>query len=57
VDDDFHVILMGGDKVFIKCYGNNDVLSIYNDAVDFFSQLFHELRPWTQKEVVYEKSA
>jgi hypothetical protein len=48
VDDDFHVILMGGDKVFIKCYGNNDVLSIYNDAV---------LRPWTQKEVVYEKSA
>ena len=35
--DDVEVIPMGGDKVFLRCHSNDDVLKVFNYASEFFS--------------------
>jgi hypothetical protein len=53
--DDFHVVTLGGDKEFLHCLGSKEVLGVFNEVDDFFSQFFYKLGPWFQKTMVYKR--
>jgi len=40
------VIPMGGDKVFLRCRNNDDIMQVFNEAIDFFSLLFSNVHQW-----------
>jgi hypothetical protein len=48
---------MGGDRVFLHCLGQADVLQVFNDEVDIFGMLFSNVHKWSVKDVVYEHGA
>jgi len=50
----FIVTPMGGDRVFLHCLDQVDVLQVFNDTVDFFGMLFSNVHKWSAKDVVYE---
>jgi len=49
------VTLMRGDKVFILCVEQENILKVINDAIDFFGMLFTNLHKWSLKDVRYEQ--
>jgi len=61
VDDvGFHhvdIIPLGGDRVFLHCSCHDDIMQVFNDAIDFFGMLFNNLHKWTLSNVLYERGA
>lgn len=56
-DASFHNVVvtpMGGHKVFLHCLGTDDMLQVFNDAIDFFSMLFFYLHKCTLLDARYE---
>jgi len=51
------VIPMGGDRVFMRCRNNDDIMKVFNEAVDFFSLLFSSMHHWLPTDTIYERGA
>jgi hypothetical protein len=51
------VISMGGDKVFLRCRDDGDMLKTFNEAIDFFSLLFSDFHQWLSEDSSYERGA
>jgi hypothetical protein len=51
------VIPMGGDKVFTRCRNNEDMMKVFNEAVDFFSLFCSSVHQWTPTDTIYERGA
>jgi len=56
--ENFKIILMGGDKMFVYLIGDVDVISAFIEAIDFFNSFLDNCRPWSRDYVVlYERGA
>lgn len=51
------VISMGGEQVFLHCPDGENVMQVFNDAIEFFSMLFDSVHKWNPREVVYVRGA
>jgi hypothetical protein len=55
--DNVRVLPRGGDNVVLFCPGNDDMMSVYRDATDFFNCFFTKIRAWSLSEdIVYERA-
>lgn len=59
-DADFHnisLIPMGGDRVFLYFPGQENIIQVINDAIDFFSMIFGNFYKWTTRDVLFGRGA
>jgi len=40
------VIPMGGEKVFLRSRIEDDIMTVFNDVINFFGMLFSNVQPW-----------
>jgi hypothetical protein len=55
--DTVEVIPMGGDRAFLHCRDNGNILQVFIDAADFFGLFLTDVHRCTSKEVRYERGA
>jgi len=48
---------MGGDKVFLRCRNNEDIMHVFKEAIHFFGMLFSVVHRWTMSDALYERGA
>lgn len=48
---------MRSDMVFLRCMGEDDIWTIFNEAIQFFGMLFSDLHQWSFEDVRYERGA
>jgi len=46
---------VGGDKVFLHCTGEENILDVFNESIAIFSLLFSNIRKWSAKNFTYER--
>lgn len=51
------VIPLGGDRVFLQFSCYEDIMQVFNDAINFFGMLFNNLHKWMLSDVLYERGA
>jgi hypothetical protein len=51
------VIPMGGNIVFLRYRNNEDIMQLFNDAINFFGMIFFDVHKWSSKDVWYERGA
>lgn len=50
-------IPMGGDRLFLRSRNNEDIWTVFNKAIDFFSLFLSEVHKWSTEDVRYERGA
>jgi len=50
-------IPMGGEKVFLRCRNNDDILKVFNEAIHFFGMIFSSVQQWQPRDITYERGA
>jgi len=48
---------MGGDHVFLHCTGGEDIWHVFNNALNYFGMLLHNIHKWSSNDVWYERGA
>lgn len=43
--------------VFLRCMGEDEIWTIFNDAIQFFGMHFSNLHQWSSEDVRYERGA
>jgi len=52
------VFPLGGDKIFLQALNEQDFMSLFNKAFEFFNEYLYDCRPWSKdSDLLYERGA